>query len=61
MKNDIFNFRRFGKYFSTDFRTCCANYGLSLLTISLLSPVALYFITAAFNMMLGNGWDGPDM
>ena len=61
MKKDIFKFRRFGKYFSTDIRTCSANYGLSLLTISILSPVALYFITAAFNLMLGNGWNGPDM
>ena len=61
MKKDIFNFRRFGKYFSTDIRTCSANYGLSLLTISILSPVVLYFITAAFNLMLGNGWNGPDM
>lgn len=61
MKKDIFDFRRFGKYFSTDFRTCWANYGLSLLTISLLTPAALYFFSAAFNMMLGNGWSGPDM
>ena len=55
MKKDIFNFRRFGKYFSTDIRTCSANYGLSLLTISILSPMVLYFITAAFNLMLENG------
>ncbi len=61
MKNDIFNFRRFGKYFATDFRTCWANYGLSLLTISLLSPLVLYVIIATINQIMHNIWDGPDI
>ncbi len=61
MKNDIFNFRRFGKYFATDFRTCWANYGLSLLTISLLSPLVLYVIVATINQIMDNTWDGPDI
>lgn len=61
MKNDIFNFRRFGKYFTTDFRTCWANYGLSLMTISLLAPLALYLIVVAINQILHNTWDGPDI
>ena len=61
MKNDIFNFRRFGKYFTTDLRTCWANYGLSLLTITLLSPLALYVVTTAFNLMIKGTWDGPDL
>lgn len=61
MKNDIFNFRRFGKYFATDFRTCCANYGLSLLTISLLSPLVLYVIIVTINQIMHNAWDGPDI
>jgi len=61
MKTNIFNFRRFGKYFTTDFRTCWANYGLSLLTISLLTPIALYMIVAAFNQIMHNTWDGPDI
>ena len=52
MKNDIFNFRRFGKYFATDIRTCWANYGLSLLTIAILSPVVIYIITNAFHCLL---------
>ena len=38
--NDIFNFRRFGKYFASDLRTCWANYGLSLLTISTIFPIS---------------------
>ena len=58
---DIFNFRRFGRYFISDIKTCCANYGLSLLTISLLTPVALYTIVAAFNQIMRNTWDGPDI
>ena len=61
MKNDIFNFRRFGKYFTTDFRTCWANYGLSLLTNSLLSPLVLYVIIATINQIMHNTWDGPDI
>ena len=61
MKNDIFNFRRFGKYFATDFRTCQANYGLSLLTLSLLPPVVLYVIVATINQIMHNTWDGPDI
>lgn len=61
MKNDIFNFRRFGKYFASDIRTCAANYGLSLLTISLLSPLVLYVIVATINQIMHNTWAGPDI
>ena len=61
MKNDIFNFRRFGKYYATDFRTCWANYGLSLMTISLLTPLVLYVIVATINQIMHNTWDGPDI
>jgi len=59
--NDIFNFRRFGKYFASDLRTCWANYGLSLLTISTLFPVGTYFLTNTFNLVLNSTWDGPDI
>lgn len=61
MKTDIFNFRRFGKYFATDIRTCWANYGLSLLTISLIVPATLYVVLTAFNLLLTSSWNGPDM
>lgn len=61
MKNDIFNFSRFGKYFASDIRTCWSNFGLSLLTIAFLFPIATYFITTAFNFVLHSTWDGPDM
>ena len=59
MRNDIFNFRRFGKYFASDLRTCWANYGLSLMTLSLLLPVAIYLTVAAFQMILSSSWEGP--
>lgn len=59
--NDIFNFRRFGKYFASDLRTCWGNYGLSLLTISILFPVGTYVLTNAFNLVLRSTWDGPDI
>lgn len=61
MKNDIFNFSRFGTYFVSDIRTCRSNFGLSLLTIALLFPVATYFITTTFNFVVNSVWDGPDM
>lgn len=59
--NDFFNFRRFGKYFSSEIRTCWSNYGLSLMTLSLLFPVSLYFVVSAFNLIVRSNWDGPDM
>lgn len=61
MKNDIFNFSRFGKYFAADVRTCRANYGLSLLTISMLFPAAAYIVTTGFKLVTRSVWDGPDM
>ena len=59
MKDNIFNFSRFGKYFASDLRTCWANYGLSLMTISLLLPVALYLVVAALQMTINSTWSGP--
>ena len=61
MKNDIFDFHRFGKYFLSDIRTCRANYGLSLLTISILFPAAVYLLTTGLNLVTRSVWDGPDM
>lgn len=59
--NDIFNFRRFGRYFTSDLSTCWSNYGLSLLTISTLFPVGTYILTNAFNLVLRSTWNGPDI
>lgn len=57
--NDIFNFRRFGRYFASDIRTCTANYGLSLATISLLILGALYICTVAISLIFNGTWQGP--
>ena len=59
--NDIFDFRRFGKYFASDLKTCAANYGLSLLVTALLLPLTTYCITIGFNALMSGLWDGPDM
>lgn len=59
--NDIFNLRRFSKYFASDIKTCRANYGLSLLTISILLPLIVYILPTALNLILKTTWDGPDM
>ncbi len=61
MKKDIFNFRRFGKYFASDIRTCTANFGLSMLTISLLTPIILYVLSVATGLLLNQVWEGPGM
>ena len=59
--NDIFNFRRFGRYFTSDFRTLIANYGLSLLTISILTPIATYVLISGFKYLMGGSWEGPEL
>lgn len=61
MKNNIFNFRRFGKYFVSDFKNCTASFGLSLATISLLMPAALYVVTVGMSLLFTQEWNGPDM
>lgn len=57
--NEIFNFKRFGKYFASDIRTCTVNYGISLLAISMLSLVTTYIISIAFNLLGDKEWQGP--
>ncbi len=59
MKKDIFNFRRFGKYFMSDIRTCTANYGLTLITISILSLLLVYVLTVGSGLMVDHVWEGP--
>lgn len=59
MKNDIFNFRRFGKYFLTDIRGCWASYGLGIVTICILPLVIMYALTGAGSMVFNLSWNGP--
>ncbi len=44
----------------SDVRTCTANYGLSLITLSILSFLALYVCHVGFGLLFGNEWNGPD-
>ena len=60
-KNDIFDFRRFGKYFASDLKTCGANYGLSLLTLTVLAPVATELIMAVFSLIMDLTWHGAGL
>lgn len=58
---EIFNFERFGKYFVSDLKTCRANYGLSLLVISVLVPLATYILTIGIKGIAENIWEGPSI
>lgn len=59
MKNDIFNFRRFGRYFVSDIKTCYANFGLSLIVSCLSATLLVYALTVFFNLMTAHAWMGP--
>ena len=59
--NDIFNFHRFGKYFASDLKTCGANYGLSLLALTVLAPVATELVFAGFSLLLDLSWHGAGL
>ncbi len=59
MKKDIFNFKRFGKYFKSDIRTCTANYGLPLITLSIFAPILVYVLSIAFSLLFSQTWHGP--
>lgn len=61
MKNDIFNLRRFSKYFISDIRTCYANFGLSLIVTCLSATVLVYALTVFFNLLTDQGWTGPQL
>jgi hypothetical protein len=58
---DIFDFNRFGKYFASDLKTCGANYGLSLLALTVLAPVATELVFAGFSLLLDLSWHGAGL
>ena len=58
--NDIFNFRRFGKYFTSDIRSCTANYGLSMLLISMMGLI-IYAGTIIMGLIFNGEWGGPSV
>lgn len=58
--NDIFNFRRFGKYFTSDAKSCAANYGLSMLLISMMGLI-IYAGTIIMGLIFKGQWCGPGL
>ena len=59
MKNDISNFRRFGRYFVSDIRGCIASYGLTLALLGMMGLITdLIFGSVSF--ALDGDWIGAD-
>ena len=55
---EIFDFKRFGKYFVFDLRSCAANYGYSLTLICLMG-VIIYIGTVSMGLLFNGSWGGP--
>ena len=55
---DIFDFKRFGKYFVTEIKGCIANYGLSIITISLLLYIISYVMLVSVSLITTSEWTG---
>ena len=58
--NDIFNFGRFRRYFATDAKSCAANYGMSMLLISMMGLI-IYGGTIIMGLLLRGDWSGPSI
>ena len=58
---DIFNFKRFGKYFVSDLKTCADNYGLSMLTTTILLPAVIYLLRVGIHALAYSSWEGPEV
>lgn len=59
MKNDIFNLRRFGKYFVSDARSCAANYGMSM-AVTIFMGLLTYLIYGFVILALDGEWESAD-
>ena len=57
---DIFNIRRFGKYFVSDLRGAAANFGLSLVLLA-CSGIIVYLFMGFFSLITSGTWDGSGM
>lgn len=58
--NDIFNLRRFGKYFVSDARSCANSYGLGMLLISLMGLIT-YAGTVIMGLIFNGEWGAPEL
>lgn len=57
---EIFDIKRFGKYFQFELRNGIANYGLSLLILGLM-PLIMYVFYGLFHLIFSGGWVTEDM
>ena len=55
MKNDIFDFKRFGNYFVTDIKNAIANYGWSMI-ILILSGLIAYIVIGLLSTIATYSW-----
>ncbi|MBE6234144.1 MAG: hypothetical protein E7118_06695 [Bacteroidales bacterium] len=55
---NTFNFNRFGKFLASDLRHCLANYGLSMLLMSMMGLI-IYIGTVTMGLVFNGVWDGP--
>ena len=54
---EVFDIRRFGKYFAYDLNRACTRYGLTALIIGLM-PILIYLIGSFLSLIFGgDGWD----
>ncbi len=60
MKSEVFNGQRFWNYFKYDFTQMWRNHVKAAIGIG-LSGLILYIITVGFNLIFGNGWQGPGL
>lgn len=54
---DIFDIKRFGKYFLSEIKSAGANFGLSLALLSFME-VIVYLFAGLFSLMNSGQWDG---
>lgn len=55
---NTFDFNRFGKFLASDLRHCLANYGLSMLLMSMMGLI-IYIGTVTMGLVFNGAWDGP--
>ena len=60
MNSDIFNFKRFARYFKSDVTEACSNYGLSLLVMSSM-PITIAVITGVLNVLTSGQWESSGL
>lgn len=57
---EIFDIKRFGKYFASDLRGCASNYTLNFLLISLMGLI-IYAGTIIMGLIVKGTWEGPSI